>query len=267
MEKTPTSRISGLRKVGGMATQPTRIDGLRLVLADIVGQLDRLYLFLDGFDGIPDFVRSPKIVILRSQTEGPWWSSGKFLGLGHEGLDCIYFSFDDDIRYPPGYVATLVAALERVNGAAMVGFHAAFLMPPYESFMRDRVRAFFFNALDREMQVDILGTATSAFLASRLPLELRTWPYLDIDDLMVALAAERYDLPRIALPRPAGYLRPVALMQPDSLALRTKHDHTRQTFYMRKLVALQQASPRGQPPRPTVRQRPPAVQDSPPVGP
>jgi hypothetical protein len=202
-------------------------------------------------------VRHPKIVVLRSQSEGIWWSSGKFLGLEREGLDCVYATFDDDIRYSPDHVERLVAGLVRYHGEALVGFHANFFYAPCHSYNGDRLLFPFMRGLRADMEVDMLGSATTALLPERLPLELRRWPYVDIDDFMLSLTAERYGVRRIALARPPNYMRAIALWQQDSLSAQVAFDDSRHARYMNELIDLERRSPRGLPPRPT--RRPPRV--------
>lgn len=250
------SRIARLRRVGGIATMPTRVAGLALVIADILPQLDRLYVYLDGHETVPACVRHPKIVVLRSQMEGPWWSSGKFLGLERERLDCVYCTFDDDIRYSPDHVERLVAGLVRYDGEALVGFHASFFYGPCRSYNGDRLLFPFMNGLLRDMEVDMLGSATTAMLPERLPIAVRSWPYLDIDDFMLSLAAERSGVRRMALARPVGYMRAIAIGQQDSLTVQTAFDDSRHARYMNLLLELERRSPRGLPPRPTRYLRP-----------
>ena len=243
------SRIARLPRVGGLASIPSRAEGLALVLDDILGQLDPLYVYLDGYGATPACVRHPKVVVLRSQSVGVWWSSGKFLGVNREELDCIYITFDDDIRYAPDHVSTLVAGLGRYGGRALVGFHGSLFHTPCRHYS-DRLILPFTHGLSRDVEVDTLGSATTAFLPARLPIHLRSWPYLDIDDLMLSLAAERSGMPRIALARPPGFARAIALGQPDSLSVRVAHDDRRHVRYVNELLELERRSPRGLPPRP-----------------
>jgi hypothetical protein len=242
------SWIARLPRIGGMATLPGRVESMRLAVGDILGQLERLFLYLDGHTQVPDFVCHPKIEIIRPDAGGRWWSSGKFLGANRAGLDCIYFTFDDDLRYPPGYVATLADAVVRYDGEAVVGMHGSLFEPPFEYFLRDRRAIPFSAGLDRDTEVDTIGSGTSAFLRARLPIDPRTWPHLDIDDFMFALDAERYAMPRIAIARPPNYLGGV-FNQPDSLAVQAKKDYDRQRLYMNRLLDLERRSLRGMPPR------------------
>ena len=218
---------------------PTRISSLRRVLPRILPQLDRLYLFLDKYAEPPPESKHQKIICLTSQVEGlRLGPSGKLLGLTLERSPVVYAMFDDDILYPASYVQTLVRGLIRHRGRAMVGFHACRYVPPYASFLNDRIVYSFHKAMFFDRQVDQLGSGTTALLSEMLDVDPRGWPHGDMDDLMLALEAERRGIPRIALRRHRWYLRAIATDQPDSIYRRVRQDETRHAPYLAELMRL-----------------------------
>jgi hypothetical protein len=249
MRPAHESAIGGLPRIGAIATMPSRLESFRAALPAIVPQVDRLYVFLDGHAAVPDFAVDPKIIAMRSSEEGALHCSGRFLGLGRETEDCIFATFDDDIVYPPDYVATLAAALVRFRARAVVGFHGVSFAPPFGSYLRDRTICHFQAGLSHDVRVDLLGTGTAAFVASRLPLDPRRWPSGTMDDLIVSLAAEDRGIPRVALARRPRYLRAIEQNQTDSIYAATQRDESVQTSYMRTLIDLEIRSPWGLPPR------------------
>jgi len=133
-------RLSTLPRIGGMASIPTRADDLEQVLARIVPQVERLYLFLHGYDAIPAAARHPRIVPVVAPVDTPLRASGKFYGLLQQTGPCLYFCFDDDILYPPDYVARMTAAIRRYGGRAFVGVHCTSYPGSRTSYTRDRPR-------------------------------------------------------------------------------------------------------------------------------
>jgi hypothetical protein len=83
-----------------------------------------------------------------------------------------------------------------------------------------------------------LGTGTCAFVSSYFGIDPRKWDRHDLDDLSVAMDAQRQGLPRIAIARRAGWLKPFAEPQPDSLWNRTLIDDSEQSRRMRALLGL-----------------------------
>lgn len=230
--------VASLPRIGGMASIPSRADTLGKVVARIVPQVERLYLFLHGYDAIPDSVRHSRVIPVLAPKDTPWRTSGRFYGLSVERGPCLYFCFDDDIAYPPDYVARLAKALVRHEGNAIVGFHAHNFLPPYESYIRDRSGVAFDKRKLFESEVDELGSGTLGFVSSRLSFDPMRWKYGDMDDIMIAQEAERAGLKRIALARGRRYIRRVPGEQVESLYKRTTADEGPAVEQLRELVQL-----------------------------
>jgi hypothetical protein len=118
-----------------------------------------------------------------------------------------------------------------------VGVHGRIFTPPHRSYVRDVRTLHFAAGADRPSHVHELGAGTSAFVSDRLPIDPREWDRTDMDDLIVAIEAQKRGMPRIAVARPAGWLN-LAQEQADSLWARTKRDDSEQSRRMRGLLAL-----------------------------
>jgi hypothetical protein len=230
--------IDSLPRVAGLATMPSRLGSLAVVLPLILGQVDRLYLFLDGHDSVPAFARDPKIEVLQARDYVRLGCSGRYLGLVLDPIDCVYLSVDDDILYPPNYVATMLRGLARHGGRAVVGVHGERYRPPFTSFKRSRIVDHFQDRLLRDRRVHALGGGTAAFLSRALTFDPRDWPVCNMDDLQLAITAERAGLPRICIRRRKDFLRAVAESQSDSLWREAMRDESGHTRYMGELVRL-----------------------------
>jgi hypothetical protein len=229
--------LATLPRIGGMASIPSRAKDLARVLERIVPQVERLHLFLHGYDAIPPEARHARIVPVLAPKSHPYRASGKFYGLKQESAPCLYVTFDDDILYPPTYVERLAQGLIRHEGNAVVGFHAQKYLPPYQSYLRDTRNYYFARRQLFERRVDELGTGTVAFVSSRLKFDPPSWKYGDIDDINLAIEAERAGLPRICLPRPRHYMRQI-WGQTESLWQTVQADESRTVEMMRELLAL-----------------------------
>ncbi len=76
-----------------------------------------------------------------------------------------------------------------------------------------------------------------AFVSSVLDVDPRRWRRNDMDDIVMAIEAQRRGLPRIVLAREQGWLTAYAENQPDSLWVRAKADPSEQARLMRVLLA------------------------------
>ena len=145
---------------------------------------------------------------------------------------------DDDIVYPPDYVDRLVGALQRFGGEAVVGVHGRIFLPPHQSFVRDATVLHFAHELVEDRRVHIVGTGTCAFISSNFDVDPRKWDAANMDDIFVAIEAQRRGLPRIAVARGAGWLKAIAESQPDSIWAKTAIDDSEQSHHMRALLHL-----------------------------
>lgn len=232
------SEVAALPRVGGLASIPSRAADLARVLERIVPQVERLHLFLHGYEAIPAEARHARIIPVLAPRAHPYRASGKFHGLTQEAAPCLYVCFDDDILYPADYVARIARALIRHEGNAVVGFHGFRHLPPFESYIRDRRPYYFGRRLFFETEVDEIGAGTMGFVSSRLPLDPPSWKYGDVDDLNVAIIAEQLGLRRLALPRPRRHIRGIRRVQAESLWQTVLADETRSVEMMRVLARV-----------------------------
>lgn len=231
-------RLATLPRIGGMSSIPTRAGDLEQVLARIVPQVERLYLFLHGYDEIPTAARHSRIVPILAPADTPFRASGKFHGLLQQTSPCLYFCFDDDILYPPDHVARLTKAILRYRGRAFVGVHGTSYFAPVARYTRDRTVRHFASRLRFDRVFDELGSGTVAFPSGLMSFDPRRWPHGDMDDLMLAIEAERHGIPRIAIHRRRRWLTPLRESQPDSLWIRALADDSRHSAQLVELQTL-----------------------------
>lgn len=194
--KLPYLNWRKARVVAGMATMPSRAHSVELALASIINQVERLYLYLDRFDSVPNFARSSdKIVPILSSGYPGHYGAGKFIGLVAEPkLDYYYVSIDDDLIYSPNHASELISAIERyraLNRRVLVGVHGSVLHKPFTRYTSDRTVFNVAHSLDEDMQVDALGTGTSCFHASDFRFDPRSFPHANASDLQVAIEAQK----------------------------------------------------------------------------
>ena len=111
--------------VVAMATFPQRKDGFLRVVADILPQCDKLYVYMNGYSAIPDGLPASdklQIVLAGPGAEHPdIGSHGKMYWVGVD--EGYYLTVDDDILYPADYCAEIVRGVEKYDRKAIVGYH------------------------------------------------------------------------------------------------------------------------------------------------
>ncbi len=230
--------VSRLPRIGTIATMPSRLKTFAQVLPVIARQVDRLFVFLDGFENVPDVLKNhSNVTVIRSQDTGDFNSSGRFLCLHYLDRPSVVVSFDDDIHYPSNYVARLVAALERFEGKAVVGVHGTLFLPPFTNYVRDRKCFHFQTGLLRFTRCEELGAGTAAFCTAALNFDMRTWPTFRSDDGYLALEAKKRQMALWCVPRWRGWLRQIPDPQTFSIWGDTQRDHHEKTALMRQLIS------------------------------
>ena len=222
-----------------MATMPTRVESFVRVLPAVAPQVDRLYLYLDGFTRVPDSIRAfSNVIPLLAHQHGDMHAAGRFLPLALLHEPSVFIVFDDDILYPATYVREIIDGLAAFAGRAVVGYHGNVFRPPYGSYVKDRHCYHFAAALAAHRLVHCVGAGTAAFDSGQLSFDPMAWPRILGNDLMLAIEAERRDLPQIALARAVGWLKPIGGVQPDSVYAAMLADDRQQTAMMRALLEM-----------------------------
>jgi len=230
-------QLSRLPLVGGMSSIPARAQNLPEVLRRVLPQVDRLHLFLHGYDAVPQGLERDGLLIYRGGTDHPYRASGKFYGLSQEPGPCLYFGFDDDILYPARHVRMLRAALLRYGGRALVGIHGSRYVRPFIRFTGERLLRGFWNGLPFDETVDVVGAGTCAFASEVVRFSPPAWLYGDMVDLTLAQDAERLGLPRVVVGRPSRSLQALPVLD-EGLWGGAVRDDSRQTEQLKRLIEM-----------------------------
>ena len=194
--------------VGGLATMPSRGDTAPRAIASILPQVDRLELFLDRFDDLPDFVRHPKVRLHRSQDVGEIGANGKLLGLAEARADDLYVCFDDDNLYPAGFVRWLRAMHRLLPGRVAVGMHGGVFPERFDSFIADQKIDIFYQRQWRPKRVDLLATNGCLFRAGDLRFDVLEWTEVNMVDLNFTEQAIRHEVGLWTVPRRWNWVEP-----------------------------------------------------------
>ena len=235
------SRIPDERIVGGMATMPSREATMRRAVASIISQVDRLYLYLDGYQEVPAHLSgNEKITPILSRDVPGLHANGKFFGLSQETGPCIFVSVDDDFEYAPDFAGHLRNGLTRYDDHAVVGFHGTIFRQPVDSFRASRIGIPYNSRPREDRPVHALGTGAVMFDSRYLQFDVRGWRHTNMVDLCLAIEATKASLQLISLARRKRYLLPLAEQQADSIHAALLVDDSRQTQLARELLRLQE---------------------------
>lgn len=197
--------------VVSLCSIPERAELLRQVLASLAPQVDAMHVYLDRYDSIPDFVRNchSQVTVYLSKDHPGLRDNGKFLAFSTLAEDCYYFTADDDIVYPPDYVASMVRRIEDYERQAVIGVHGVLLPEQAEGYFTSFRKVHMFKKeLERDALVNNLGTGTVAFHSGLLRgLDLTHFGTPGMADLHLSVFCKQRDIPMVALARPEDWLQ------------------------------------------------------------
>lgn len=202
---------------------PERVEQLEQVITALAPQVDQIHLYLDRYPEAPAFLHSweTKLEVLLSKTHPGLRDNGKFLPLDSISKNpCWLITVDDDIAYPPDYVAALIKRLEYYDRQVVLGVHGVLLPEKPEGYFSARYRKVhnFTKALEKDALVNVIGTGTMACHNSILEgLSLSHFAEAGMADLYLASWCKQNKIPMIAIARHAGWLEELGSSSENSL--------------------------------------------------
>ncbi len=207
---TPMRAIGYGPVLASLASIPCRVEALRQVVASLLPQVDRLRVYLNGYDAPPRFLQHPKIEFERSQDHGDLGDAGKFFWCGLDrSADAWLLTCDDDLVYPPDYSRTMVEASERYGRRALVSAHGCVLKFPIASYYRSRMQHHCLHRVASDAPVHILGTGALCYHSGAVDITPADFRAPNMADVWLALATQRQRVPCVAVAHGEGWIRDI----------------------------------------------------------
>lgn len=217
--------------LASLASQPRRESMLEVALRTLRPQVDVLSVYLNGYRAVPSCVLElADRHEFAADNEGAerkfWWADREPRGL--------HFSCDDDIVYPPDYVAVMKAELEAHAGALVTAHGRAYRGAPVSIHSIDPASlGLFHHEVKRGRAINCPGTGVMAWDAHRVALPA-AWSGRNMADVQVAIWAQRNRVPIWLVPHAAGWLKSPALHDPRGLFAQSRHEgHASRTALIR----------------------------------
>ncbi|MCP4741486.1 MAG: hypothetical protein GY871_04550 [Actinomycetales bacterium] len=237
----------GAPVIGGMATMPSRLESLELVVNRLEGQLDELHIYLNEHDVLPDFLKGRpwvKAILSKDDPRGDLGDAGKFVAAASAPADAFFLSFDDDILYPANYVSQTIGRIEAYDRKAVVSWHGA-------TFTRGRIRSFcddrdVFHCLgdvDEDRPTHILGTGVMGFHLGLIRPLLAHFKQRNMADIWMGALGQQGKIPFMALAHHKGWLKLKHGTNVGSIWEGTSHNDRPQTTAVNSLAPWSLFSP------------------------
>ncbi|MBY6189177.1 glycosyltransferase [Microbulbifer agarilyticus] len=209
--------------VVGVASIPSRVVQLRMTLASILPQVDKVYVYLNNYDDVPSYLNHEKITYFLSRDHGDLGAAGKFFKIDDVN-DGYYFSIDDDIIYPSDYVSRFVNTLKKYNNNSIVTCHGSIFASPLEWYFERNVVYATKNELGTDKFVTLIGSGCSAFYRSSLSVSFSDLYPNVMCDLRLSVMAREQGLTMVSLSRPKNWLRPQEVDESESYYVKMLND-------------------------------------------
>jgi len=199
-----------------MCSIPSRVNHLISVVEKLKNQADRIILYLDKYESVPqELINIKNVQILRSQDYNvDFRDHAKFLmfnELKKEFSNFYFITCDDDIIYPYDYVNTLLTQLESYNNNIAVGIHGVTCPEVPKNYYKERLNTFLFSkGFNKSTLVNVLGTGTLAFHSKLFnSIDPNEWGNGGMADIFFAIKGQENNVPFLCLKRKAGWLKSI----------------------------------------------------------
>jgi hypothetical protein len=191
-----------------MATMPARIKSLKQAVGSIITQVDELWVYLNNFTSVPEFLINKKIKVSRSNEElGDIGDAGKFYRC--EEIEGYHFTIDDDLIYPPDYVKIMVAEIERHQRKCIISCHGrVFKQEQIKSYYKEYKQAVScLRQQNNNVTVHVGGTGVMAYYSGTIQLSIADFKAANMADIWMGIAAKNQGVKIIAIAHKLGWIK------------------------------------------------------------
>lgn len=200
--------------IASLATIPSRTHHLQTVVNSIINQVDFLYVFLNNYQNIPDFLYQDKIQFFTSQEFGDKGDINKFYPL--QNKEGYLLALDDDLAYPEDYIKTMVQKIDHYQRSAFICVHGNIVpQKMLNSYYQEKKGVHYMRKLNKDMPVDVPGTGTLAYHSSIYNVNINDFKYPNMMDIWLFKIARERNIPVISIERKDKWIMPLILHQDD----------------------------------------------------
>lgn len=185
-----------------IASIPQRVATLELTVKSLINQVDLLFVALNGYDYIPEFLEDNRKIV-RILMDNSLGDAAKFYDVDQRKgyvLTC-----DDDLIYPQGYVGYMINGIKKHKG--IVSLLGKVYDRPTYSYRGGYTRIYrALIAVKLDCEVDVGGTGVMAYHTDDFKISIDNFPRPNMADLWVAKAAAEQGVKITVLAHPKRYV-------------------------------------------------------------
>jgi uncharacterized protein (UPF0297 family) len=191
-----------------LASIPSRVQALKETIDSLINQVDCIYVYLNNYADIPDYLNHEKIKVIKSQEAfGDLGDAGKFYPANQ--INGYHLTCDDDIIYPHDYAQTLINAIERFNRNAIITFHGRrFYSRNIQSYYHSaEVKVSCFKGFAKDLIIDVPGTGAMAYHTNTIRYSIHNFELSNMADIWAAKRAKEMNVPIMCLQHLPGWIK------------------------------------------------------------
>lgn len=193
-------------RICGLATVPGREEALKDTIRSIVNQVDKIFVYQNGFKCAIDDPTGKVEIISSLDTKIDMGDAGKFFAVDRFP-NCYYFSIDDDLIYPSDYVNQMIALLDEYKNRAIVSCHGRIMKSGARSFYKDIQENFrCLDKVDVEKFIHFGGTGVMAFHTRFVKFKFQDCKAPNMADIWMGLFARENQIPIVIKKHDSGWI-------------------------------------------------------------
>jgi hypothetical protein len=214
----------------GIASLPEREANLRLTIKSLIDQVDVMFLALNGYDSVPNWVnREPKIK--HDLLDNSLGDSAKFLHVGE--CDGYYLTLDDDLAVQHKYVGYMCDGAQKYKG--LTSLHGRIYLKPVINFKRWVGNYRCLNTVSEDVHVNLIGSGCSCHHTDRLKLSISDFKTAGKADVWLSKVATEQGVPMVVLKHTLGDVRYLPVRKGTTIWESTK-DYSEHIQIMRTFI-------------------------------
>ena len=195
-----------MKKIIANVASYRRTSSLVLSIKSLYNQVDVFNVALnDHQDDIPELLYDSKINLFF--TDNSKGDGFKFLNLINS--DGYFFTFDDDLIYPDGYVKYMISKCNEYNDKSIITLHGRnFGKLPISSYYKSATEIYScLRAVKKDVNVQYGGTGVMCFNTDLLKIGVDYFLYPNMADVWIGKYAKENNIPIICAKHDEGYIK------------------------------------------------------------
>lgn len=196
--------------LASMASIPSRRAMLGDTVNSLLGQCDRVRVFLNNYPDVPDFLRHPRVDVRRSQDWDDRGDAGKTFWLERDKEPGYRLIVDDDLIFPPDFADVMCAKVAAKEKKAIYATHGVLLKQPIQRYYDPQSRAVTFHfaePLPEDRAIHIATTGCTCFHSNLVKMRWHDFMYCNSADIWTTIYAQNNNISVLTPSRPKNWIR------------------------------------------------------------